>query len=356
MEATWGWQYVDFYPDEIREQGRVSEAEALAAFAAFPWEAQLQKLSQRQREGRTSTLPGVWFRRGSEYLLLTSPDDLTVLLDYRVGEKHYPGRVSLNWHAHTLDPEDIIQMFFAGTLPAWPGWNYMEPYVPLAPPPTILSYTSRSRSPWSALLPPAGVVVLALVLAVVTPLQVSILLGGTLVGLLLFGPAARLNWQYLQGGGQQVEVDVVHHQLTLHDRHGTLEFGREQVRDCVVVRTRPRSRSFQGYQYVCFVLTNHQVCVITHHTGPSVAIAEAMGVQYRVEEPGFPSIYFRRLSDAELEVAEQEHQQRILEFERRFASYTDAQLGAIVSEPERYASHAVAAAGQLLQSRTITKA
>ncbi|TGE23322.1 hypothetical protein [Hymenobacter metallicola] len=355
MDAVWGWQHVDFYPDEVREQGPVTEAEALAAYAGFPWAAQLNQLAERRREGLTSTLPGLWFRRGPEQLTITSPDDLTVLLNFRLGEQQYEGELSLNWHAHTLEPEDVIHMLFEGVLAAWPGWKRVSPGVAAASPPKVLRFQSRPRSPWRALLRPLGLVVAVSVLAGATPLGWPIVVAGALVGLLQLGPVAWLEWQYARAGaGQQVEVDSGRHWLTLRDQHGTLEFGREQVRECVVVRSHSRSRSLNGYEYVCFVLTNHQVCIIPHLTGPAKAIAQAMGVQYRLEETGFPSIYHRRLSVTQLQAAEREHQFRLEEFRQRFVSCSSAQLRAILDESGRYTGPAVEAAQQLLQSRTVT--
>lgn len=123
MEVTWGWQHVDFSPGEWQEQGPITETEALAAYADFPWPAQLTQLADRQRAGLISVWPGLWFRRGPETLLLISPDEWTVVLDYRVGQEQYFYELSLSWWAHNLDPEDVIQMLFAGTLSQWPGWQ-----------------------------------------------------------------------------------------------------------------------------------------------------------------------------------------------------------------------------------------
>ncbi|UOQ74305.1 hypothetical protein [Hymenobacter cellulosilyticus] len=137
MDVTWGWQHVDFSSDEWPEQGPITEAGALAAYANFPWEAQLDQLAHRQRAGLSSVWPGLWFRRGSERLLLNWPDECRVVLDYRVGQEQYFYELSLSWWAHNLDPEDLIQMLFAGTLSQWPGWHSPDRFAtfPLLPPP-----------------------------------------------------------------------------------------------------------------------------------------------------------------------------------------------------------------------------
>ncbi|PJJ58877.1 hypothetical protein [Hymenobacter chitinivorans] len=135
MDVTWGWQHVDFTPDERREQGPITEAEALAAYADFPCQAQLDELAERLRAGLISSWPGLWFRRGPETLLLIWPDEWRVVLDYRVGEEQYFYELSLSWWAHNLDPEDLIQMLFAGTLAQWPGWQSPDRFAPLPLPP-----------------------------------------------------------------------------------------------------------------------------------------------------------------------------------------------------------------------------
>ncbi|MCB2379630.1 hypothetical protein LGH70_18685 [Hymenobacter sp. BT635] len=357
MDVIWGWQHVDFYPDERREQGPITEAAALVAYADFPWTEQLTQLTARYRAGLTSVRPGIWFRRGPETLTLTATDEWAVLAEYQVGKQAYFYQLSLSWWAHNLDPEDLIQMLFAGTLSQWPGWQHPDPYLDraTAAAPAPVRFASQSRPAWQWWWKPVGVEALLILGFLFTQLPWSALLLGGLLALVTVVPEAWLAWQYARvSRGQQVEIDPVRRWLRVQDQWGVLEFGREQVRECVVVQSVPGRFSRQQYSYVTFVLKNQQVCVIPRETGPPTEIAELLGVHYRLEKTGFASIGHRRLSARELTVAQRKHQQRIAEFRERFAAYSAAQLEEVVQNSQSYASHAVAAAEELLQSRTIT--
>ncbi|UOQ55059.1 hypothetical protein [Hymenobacter cellulosivorans] len=358
MDVTWGWQHVNFYPDERREQDPITEAEALAAYTDFPWQAQLDQLNERYRAGTTSVPPGVWFRRGSETLTLTRANEWAVLADYQLVQAAYFYELSESWWAHTLAPEDLIQMFFAGSLSQWPGWHNADPDPYLdratAAAPELVRFVSVSRASWRVWWPLLGAGVVGVLVLLFTSLPWWAPSMGGLWALLLLGPEAWLKWQYARvSEGQQVSINPVEHRLRVQDRWGVLEFDREQVRECSVVRGVADRYSTREYAHIVFQLKNRQVCVITHETGPPEEIARLLGVHYQ-SVAGFPSIQHRHLSEQELAAAAADHQRRIVEFRERFSGYSSAQLEAIVHGPERYASHAVAAAEQLLLSRTIT--
>ena len=350
MEIIWGYQYTDSYPDAREPQGAVTLPGALAAFVAFPWAAQLLVLADRRQKQLTSTLPGVWFRRGPETMTLSTPDVQWFQLHYQAANRQCYATLSLNWNDQAPHPEEAIQQFFEGSMAEWDSWE--QELLAAEPRPAVQRYISRSSSPWRALVAPAAALAGLGLLAATAWFDWQLVLGLGVAATIFFGPEVWLRWQYSRvGAGMRVEIDPLHHRLTLHDRHGKAEFDREQVQDCLIVQTSPPSRTATEYQYVCFTLRSRQVHIITHQTGPPLAIAQAMGVHYRREESGFASIAQHHRSAAALRAAEEEYQRYVQEFRGRFAAYGTAQLEEIVSQPTQYARHAVAAATQLLQAR-----
>lgn len=356
MRVSWGYQFVDSYPDERQELGQATEAEALAVLNAFPWAEQLRQLTARRRAGLTSTLPGLWLRRADETLQLTAPDSSTFLVEYRQGGRLRARSLSLNWHDDHPLPDEPLRAFFAGTLARWAYWEAGEETE--APAPRLLHYASSGRLPWRlmrrALVRVVGAWLLVGLLALYAPIGWPwLLLAGLFVPLMQWvevGP----QWQHARlAAGQRVAVDPQAHRLTLHDRYGELTFGREQVRECVIVQTRAGRYFRRPGAYVAFILDSGQVCVIPSLTAPATTLADALNVHYRLEL-GSGFIYHRRRSAAELAAQRQQVRQLTAEFQQRFAHYSTTELRAIVAQPEHYARHAVAAAAELLRRRDDT--
>lgn len=353
MRVSWGYQFADFYPDERREQGQATEAEALAALHDFPWAEQRRQLTARHHAGLTSTPPGLWLYRADDTLRLLAPDATNLLVEYQHGGRRYSRHLSLNWHDDHPLPDEPIRAFFAGTLAEWPYWQ--EATETKVPEPPRLQYASAGQLPWLAVRW-AAVKVLAAwlllgLLAAFTSISWLWLLGlAVFVSLMQWFEVGPL-WQHARlAHGQRVEVDVRAQRLTLHDRHGTLTFGREQVRECVIVRSTPGRYVSRATEYVAFVLDSGQVCVIPAQTAPATVLADALNLHYRVEKTsGF--IRHRRRSAAALAAQQAQVRQLTTEFEQRFAHHSTAELRAIVARPEHYARHAVAAATELLRQR-----
>ena len=354
MRVSWGYQFADSPPDELRERGPATEAEALAALHEFPWAEQQRQLTARRRAGLTSTLPGLWLRRADETLRLLAPDATSLLVQYQHGGQLYFRYLSLNWHDDHPLPDEPIQAFFAGPLAEWSYWEAREAAPP--PPPELLRYAAAARPlGWRAVrtvgLEALGIG-LALGLGAVAMAENWLWLLADLVPLVVLWAKLQPQWQHARlAAGQHVEVDLRARRLTLHDRHGTLSFGREEVRACVIGRSTPGRYVFWESEYVAFILESGQVCVIPGLTAPATALADALNVQYRVE-PGSGLIHHRRRSTTELVAHEAQDRQLMPEFARRFAQYSTAELQAIVAQPERYTRPAVTAAAQLLRQRS----
>ena len=352
MRASWGYQLVDSYPDEWREQGQATEAEAaLAALNEFPWAEQRRLLTARHRAGQTSTLPGLWLRRADETLRLLAPDPAGFLIEYRQGKRLYFRRLSHNWHDDHPLPDEPIRAFFAGTLADWPYWE--EVVEAEAPAPQRLHYASSGRLPWRSMRKSLAKALVGYLLAglllVLAPVDWPWLLLLGLLGPLLLWMEVGPQWQKARlARGQRVEVDPQARRLTLHDRYGELTFGREQVRECVIVQNSTGAR--RQNEYIAFMLDSGQVCVIPRLTAPATALADALNAHYRLEQ-GRGFIRHRRRSTAELAAQEQQLRQLTAEFRQRFARHSTAELQTIVAQPAQYARPAVAAAAELLRQR-----
>jgi hypothetical protein len=290
------------FEDQIESMGEVTLEECIIAFHNFPWEDQIEELTQREW---ASTVPSMILTDENLNRLSIYANNLKsfqIIYENDRGSAHLILSNDILLNPNGNGPEDYIDMFFNQNIEEVievdydiSGENAEESEIEI--PDEILQYSFNDRRKWQYLRWPI-IVLLAnltfLMLFYVNPPQESellFLLFLQMIAILIWGGDLFLFVTYsIQNFNAVLMIGNETKKVMYSDRYGQLIFGRDQIADCLIIYSGKEFQNEKSFNYLRIKLKSGKTITITCLLADLGEVQNALKINCNWRHSYFPSL------------------------------------------------------------------
>lgn len=352
MKASFGYQYFDFDPDEIKKQeGHIDLKKAVDLFSTFPWDEQFDKVLKREESGLSSTTPALYFYETKENFLSISALDVEgFFIEYRHANRLGEFFISNNIleKPEGISVEQFIDDFFnhrveqtlelievehksKEVIDIKLNYNKVKLYRPLLysllPFLNLIFYNYEPREIFPIILIMSGIIFIV-----------------TLPNLLL-------NLKYWKNDSNQViSYDPALKIVTLKRNGKTSEILKSEIEYVDFVHPRLSQKAFSDYSYLR-ISTKHDAFVVTHLTIHPLELLQILNMNFKDMEVYYPKLKLAFETEKEKKRRKHFYEQKRSEFLQTYSDWESDKLEEVIFKTDHYADYARSAATEILEKR-----
>ena len=352
MNATFGYQYFDSDPDEIKkEAGSIDSTKAIELFNSFDWDKQFEGILKREESDLSSTTPTLYFYETEEqYLSISATNDEGFLIHFRDNNKLGELFISNNIleKPEGISVEQFIDDFFNHKVGETLELFEFELEAPKEVRYQLDYNKGRLFRPLLFMLIPF----IYLFFDSFDPTLIfPIIIAMSGIILLLTLPNLLLNFRYWKNDNNQTIIyNPTKRLLTIKQQNETYEIRKSEIESVELVRPRTSQRAFQEYSYLRFK-SGDLAFAITHFTIDSGELISTLNINFRDIEVFYPSLNLNTETEKEKRDKQNNFEQKREEFLQTYSNWETEKLQEVVAKTDHYADFAVSAANEILERR-----
>lgn len=351
MKINYQYTLAHFDPDHsIGTKLDLDIGNAIELFNNFNWDLEFEKVAERNKNNKSSTIPSISFTIPEKRKLQISATNDLGFEVYFERDKQFshiyisnsvldrPEGVSVDYLIAAFFNDSIEEILELHQIPA----NDLES-VDLK-----ISYTQTKLNKNLFLIAGPSLAIALFFAATAEPaFGIPFLLIVLIGGYLLLLPKLRINRSYWNNDvDQTIHYDPASQMLTIKKGGLLFAFPKNEIEDCKFI-TSPR-RTYEDYNYMRFRWKDQHFAVTFLTTDPEAFIL-TLRVNFETIEMGYPKLYTGQLTDVE----KQKKEEKYKEFLEIYEAWDNEKLQDVISNTDYYADYAVRAAKEILEERGI---
>ena len=356
METLFGYQYVNFDPEQVEKSGsKIGLEKAISLFQSFPWDEQFAKASAREELKLSSVLPGIYFYKSEKHFLsIYAQDNDGFIIHYEKDNYCDDLFISNNIFGkpENLTVEGIIESFYSDSIESLINVFPKKKEYPEKKCLFEINYRkSKTFRPLLFLLIPLVMVFQGVLESKVFIVSFALVEAVILIFIL---PNLLLNFSYWKNDSDQsILIDSENNSIEIKKGTCLNKISKHEIVACDFVHVPYSQRGWNEYSYLRLKTTD-KTFIVTHFTVDPVELLNLLKIHFKDVEVFYPSLDYEIVSEKEQERIRKTFENRKKEFLDRYSDYPNGKLIEIINDPSKYADYAIAAAKEILGKRNIT--